>query len=70
MRNFLLISIPFRAYPEVDMEYITIVGDFTPALVEDLSFKWGIPKNFMFISSPGEKFSYRVDELGGVRLIL
>ncbi|SDQ97498.1 amino acid/polyamine/organocation transporter, APC superfamily [Chryseobacterium soldanellicola] len=59
-----------RAYPEVDMEYITLLGDFTPQLVEELSNKWGIPKNFMFISSPGEKFSYRVDELGGVRLIL
>ena len=59
-----------RAYPEVDMEYVTLLGDFTPELVEELSQKWGIPKNFMFISSPGEKFSYRVDELGGVRLIL
>ena len=59
-----------RAYPEVDMEYVTLLGDFTPELVDELSQKWGIPKNFMFISSPGEKFSYRVDELGGVRLIL
>lgn len=59
-----------RAYPEVDMEYVTLLGEFTPELVEDLSRQWGIPKNFMFISSPGEKFSYRVDELGGVRLIL
>lgn len=59
-----------RAYPEVDMEYITLMGDFTPELVEQLSNEWGIPKNFMFISSPGERFSYRVDELGGVRLIL
>lgn len=59
-----------RAYPEVDMEYITLVGDFTPELVENLSNQWKIPKNFMFISSPGDKFSYRVDELGGVRLIL
>jgi len=59
-----------RAYPDVDMEYIILVGKFTPELVDDLSKKWNIPKNFMFISSPGEKFSYRVDELGGVRLIL
>ena len=59
-----------RAYPEVDMEYVTIVGKFTPELVEELSVKWSVPKNFMFISSPGERFSYRVDELGGVRLIL
>jgi len=59
-----------RAYPYVDMEYITIVGLFGPALIEQLSKEWNIPKNFMFISSPGEKFSYRVEELGGVRLIL
>lgn len=59
-----------RAYPYVDMEYITLVGKFTPELAEDLSWKWNIPKNFMFISSSGERFSYRVDELGGVRLVL
>jgi hypothetical protein len=27
-------------------------------------------KNFMFIGSPGDRFSYRVAELGGVRLIM
>lgn len=59
-----------RAYPDVDMEYITLVGKFTPELVENLSNKWSIPKNFMFISSPGDRFSYRVDELGRVRLVL
>lgn len=59
-----------RAYPEVDMEYITLVGEFTPEFVDNLSKKWDIPKNFMFISSPGDRFSFRVDELGGVRLIL
>lgn len=26
--------------------------------------------NFMFIGSPGEDFSYRIEELGGVRLII
>ncbi|WP_165601788.1 hypothetical protein [Chryseobacterium sp. CBo1] len=52
------------------MEYVTIRGEFTPELVEKLSNDWNIPKNFMFISSPGEKFSYRVDELGELRLIL
>lgn len=59
-----------RAYPEVDMEYVTILGEFNPEMVEKLSKEWNIPKNFMFISSPGERFSYRVEELGGVRLIL
>ncbi|MGS0747978.1 hypothetical protein [Halpernia sp. GG3] len=59
-----------RAYPDMDMEYIILEGCFNPEMVEKLSNKWNIPKNFMFISSPGEKFSYRVEELGGVRLIL
>ena len=27
-------------------------------------------KNYLFISSPGEKFNYQVAGLGGVRLIL
>ncbi|MBC7935553.1 MAG: APC family permease, partial [Rhizobacter sp.] len=59
-----------RAYPNIKMEYITVVGIFGPELIERLSKEWNVPKNFMFISSPGEKFSYRVEELGGVRLIL
>ncbi len=59
-----------RAYPDINMEYIIIKGTFGPDLIEKLSREWQVPKNFMFISSPGEKFSYRVEELGGVRLIL
>ena len=59
-----------RAYPEMDMEFIVLEGTFDPAMVDKLSNEWNIPKNFMFISSPGEKFSFRVEELGGVRLIL
>jgi amino acid transporter len=59
-----------RAYIDIKMEYVTIEGEFGPALIDELCIKWKIPKNFMFISSPGEKFTYRVAELGGVRLIL
>lgn len=59
-----------RAYPNIKMEYITIEGIFGPELISQLSNEWKIPKNFMFISSPSDKFSYRVEELGGVRLIL
>lgn len=59
-----------RAYPEVDMEYIVEIGEFTPEKVDELSKKWNIPKNFMFISAPGNKFTHRVEDLGGVRLVL
>ena len=59
-----------RAYPEIHIEFIEIEGVFGPELISELSDKWKIPKNFMFIGSPGDKFSYRVADLGGVRLIM
>lgn len=59
-----------RAYPEIDIEFIEIEGVFGPELIEELSYQWKIPKNFMFIASPSDRFSYRVAELGGVRLIM
>ncbi|MCW3094291.1 MAG: family permease [Ferruginibacter sp.] len=59
-----------RAYPDIKMEFIILVGTFGPELIDRLCSEWNVPKNFMFISSPGEKFTYRVEELGGVRLIL
>ncbi|NRS90250.1 amino acid transporter [Flavobacterium sp. 7E] len=59
-----------RAYPEIDIEFIELEGEFGPKIIDELSIKWGIPKNFMFIGSPGDRFSYRVSELGGVRLIM
>jgi amino acid transporter len=59
-----------RAYDQIDIEFIEIEGVFGPELIDELSEKWQIPKNFMFIGSPGNKFSYRVSDLGGVRLIM
>jgi amino acid transporter len=59
-----------RAYPEIDIEFIEINGLFGPEIIDELSGKWKIPKNFMFIGAPGDRFSYKVEELGGVRLIM
>ncbi|OOV27042.1 amino acid permease [Flavobacterium sp. LM5] len=59
-----------RAYPEIDIEFVEIIGVFGPEIIDKLSVQWGIPKNFMFIGSPGDRFSYRVADLGGVRLIM
>ena len=59
-----------RAYPEIDIEFIELEGEFGPEIIDKLSNEWNIPKNFMFIGSPGDRFSYRVSELGGVRLIM
>jgi len=59
-----------RAYPDIDIEFIEMNGEFGPALVDHLSTEWRIPTNFMFIGSPGDRFPYRVADLGGVRLII
>lgn len=59
-----------REYPEIKIEFIDVDGEFSPELIEELSKKWDIPINFMFIGSPSDKFPYRIEELGGVRLII
>ncbi|MBP6794475.1 MAG: APC family permease [Saprospiraceae bacterium] len=59
-----------RAYPEISIEFTPINGSFNPELIKKLSNDWKIPINFMFIASPGDKFPYKVSELGGVRLII
>ncbi len=59
-----------REYPDIQIEFVKIKGKFTPELIKKLSKKWGIPINFMFIGSPGDHFPYRIEELGGVRLII
>jgi len=58
------------AYPEIDIEFVIMEGKFGPELIEELSQRWKIPKNFMFIGSPGGHFMYGLAELGGVRLII
>jgi len=59
-----------RAYPDIDIHFIQLEGTFGPDLVNQLSAEWKIPTNFMFIGSPGDRFPYRVADLGGVRLII
>ncbi len=59
-----------RMYPEIDIEFIKIKDKFGPSLIQKLSAEWNIPPNFMFVGSPGDKFPYRIEELGGVRLII
>ncbi|MBR7210455.1 APC family permease [Microvirga sp. STS02] len=59
-----------RAYEQIEVDVVTMEGHFGPDLIEELSKRWNIPKNFMFIGSPGDRFPYQISELGGVRLII
>ena len=59
-----------RAYPEIDIEFVVQYGEFGPELIQELSQKWNVPTNFMFIGSPNVGFIYSLADLGGVRLII
>ena len=59
-----------REYPEIKIEFVKVQGTFGPKLINKLSKEWNIPINFMFIGSPGDHFPYRIEDLGGVRLII
>ena len=59
-----------RAYPDIHIEFVEEPGSFNPEKIEELSQRWGIPINFMFIGAPGERFPYKVQQLGEVRLII
>jgi hypothetical protein len=57
-------------YPELRIHLIAVKGKFGPDLIESLSNRIGVPKNQMFIGTPGDRFPHRVETLGGVRLII
>ena len=59
-----------EAYPEIDIEFVVLEGRFGPELIHELSEKWDIPANLMFIGSPRGHLMYGLAELGGVRLII
>lgn len=57
-------------YPEIDIAFVVIESTFCPELILELSEKWGIPPNFMFIGSPQGRLPYSLADLEGVRLIV
>jgi amino acid transporter len=59
-----------RAYEQIEVDVVAMEGQLSPELIDKLSKKWCIPKNFMFIGSPGNQFPYQISELGGVRLVI
>jgi len=57
-------------YPELRIDFLAVRGKFGPDLIESLSRRIGVPKNQMFIGTPGDRFPHRIETLGGVRLII
>ncbi len=59
-----------RLYPELRVDFVAIRGEFSPQLIDAVSRLFLIPKNQMFIGTPGDHFPHRIEQLGGVRVIL
>jgi amino acid transporter len=60
----------FMVLTIIGIEFVAYLGTFGPDLIRELSKKWEIPTNLMFIGSPGNHFIYGLKDLGGVRLII
>ncbi len=59
-----------EVYPEIKIELLLRQGEFNPQTVDRISKEMNIPKNYMFIGSPGQSFPHQLADLGGVRLII
>jgi len=57
-------------YPRLRIDLVLVRAPFCPELVERLSRKLGVPKNYMFIGTPGDRFPHSLSDFGGVRLIV
>eukprot|EP01127_Copromyxa_protea_P002909 TRINITY_DN12829_c0_g1_i1.p1 TRINITY_DN12829_c0_g1~~TRINITY_DN12829_c0_g1_i1.p1 ORF type:complete len:648 (+),score=140.32 TRINITY_DN12829_c0_g1_i1:60-2003(+) len=58
-----------RCYPKISIDLVLVHGKFSPGLVDYVSTKHNIPKNFMFLTCPDDQFPNNIAEFGGVRLI-
>ncbi|MGE5329282.1 MAG: APC family permease [Deltaproteobacteria bacterium] len=59
-----------EAFPDIKIDFEMIKGEFCPKTIEELSEKFGVAKNYMFIGTPGEHMKYTIEDFGEVRLII
>ena len=59
-----------RLYPDLRIDFLAVKGKFGPEFIDRLSRRLHVPKNYMFIGTPGDHFPHRIEALGGVRVIL
>jgi hypothetical protein len=57
-------------FPEIRIDFIAVKGRFGPEIIDRLSIRLGVPRNYMFIGCPGDQFPHNIRDLGGVRLIV
>lgn len=58
-----------RCFPKVVIDFVLVQGTFCPEVVAQVSARLGVPRNFMFIACPGDRFPHDIGDFGGVRMI-
>ncbi|RLN14682.1 hypothetical protein BBO99_00007536 [Phytophthora kernoviae] len=51
-------------YPKIRVDFVSVQGEFGPAMIEWLSRKMGVPRNMMFITQPDFLSAERVSTAG------
>jgi amino acid transporter len=59
-----------QVFPEIRIDFYAVQGRFGPGLIDHLSERLNVPRNYMFIGCPGDRFPHNLADLGGVRLIV
>ena len=57
-------------FPEIRIDFVAVKGRFGPELIDRLSARLNVPRNYMFIGCPGDRFPHNLADFGGVRLIV
>ncbi|TYZ66064.1 hypothetical protein PybrP1_006106 [[Pythium] brassicae (nom. inval.)] len=63
-----MVALLDHMYPKLRVDFVSVAGDFTPALVEWLVESMKVPKSMMFIKAPGNFAAHKVST-SGVRVI-
>jgi len=56
-------------YPKLRVDLVLVRGDFGPPAINAVCSQYGVPANMMFISCPDAEFPFKLNALGGVRII-
>ena len=56
-------------YPKITVKLLLVQGDFTPLNVAELSDAINVPRYFMLMSCPTDKFPHQLSQFGGVRVV-
>ncbi|RNF01363.1 putative amino acid permease [Trypanosoma conorhini] len=58
-----------QLYPKLTIELLFVLAPFTPRAVYEVSAELQVPRNFMFMGCPGDRFPHSLVQFGGLRVI-